>query len=147
MRHRFWFFAGLFVTTLSTLTFETLDTRFLSVLAWYHLSFFAVSVAMLGMAAGAGAVYLGGSAFEGDAAQRALARYALYFALSIPLAHIANLSTPVMDAESTNGQLSLLVTTVFLGVPFYLSGVVVTIALTRSPGPIGLVYAVDLAGA
>ncbi|MCH2106840.1 MAG: hypothetical protein MK291_09385, partial [Planctomycetes bacterium] len=34
-----------------------------------------------------------------------------------------------------------------LGVPFYVAGIVVAIALTRVPGKIGLVYAVDLAGA
>jgi len=47
------FLAGLFLTTLSTLTLEILDTRLLSVITWYHLSFFAVSTAMFGMAAGA----------------------------------------------------------------------------------------------
>ena len=42
-----------FFSTLSTLLLETLDARLLSVLTWYHLSFLAVSLAMLGMAAGA----------------------------------------------------------------------------------------------
>ncbi|MBN1654618.1 MAG: hypothetical protein JXA30_12680 [Deltaproteobacteria bacterium] len=135
------------LTTLATLTLETLDTRLLSVMAWYHLSFFAVSVAMLGMAAGAVAVYLGGQTFEGEAAKAALSRYALLFAISIPLSHAANLSIPVLDALSVNGVLSLLLCAVFLGVPFYFSGVVVTVALTRGPGPIGLVYGVDLLGA
>ncbi len=146
-RHRPWFFAGLLLTALSTLTLETLNTRLLSVLVWYHLSFFAVSVAMLGMAAGAVAVYLGGRTFEGEAAKSALSRYALLFALSIPLSHGVNLSIPIMDAVTTNGVLSLAFSTIVLGVPFYLSGVVVTVALTRGPGPIGLVYAVDLFGA
>ena len=54
------FLVGLFLTTLATLTLEILDTRLLSVLTWYHLSFLAVSLAMLGMAAGAVYVYLGG---------------------------------------------------------------------------------------
>ena len=61
--------AALLLTTLATLTLEILDTRLLSVLTWYHLSFFAVSIAMFGMAAGAVHVYLGGSRFEGAAAQ------------------------------------------------------------------------------
>ncbi|MBI2219642.1 MAG: hypothetical protein HYU53_00340 [Acidobacteria bacterium] len=45
--------AGLFLVTFATLVLEVLDSRLLSVLTWYHLSFFAVSLAMLGMAAGA----------------------------------------------------------------------------------------------
>jgi len=48
-----WLTVGLFFATLSTLLLETLDARLLSVLTWYHLSFLAVSLAMLGMAAGA----------------------------------------------------------------------------------------------
>ena len=45
---RGWLFAGLFCTTLATLFLEILDARLLSVLTWYHLSFLAVSLAMLG---------------------------------------------------------------------------------------------------
>ena len=53
-----WFSAGLFLAALATLLLELLDSRLLSVLTWYHLSFFAVSLAMLGMAAGAIFVFL-----------------------------------------------------------------------------------------
>ena len=42
-----WLGPGLFSATLATLLLETLDARLLSVLTWYHLSFFAVSLAML----------------------------------------------------------------------------------------------------
>jgi len=73
-RGRHFFLIGLFLTTFSTLAVEIIDTRFLSVASWYHLSFFAVSTAMFGMAAGAVRVYLGGDAFAGDAAPMALAR-------------------------------------------------------------------------
>ena len=51
-------FAGLFCATFATLLLEILDGRLLSVLTWYHLSFLAVSLAMLGMAAGAIRVFL-----------------------------------------------------------------------------------------
>ncbi|MBN1609630.1 MAG: class I SAM-dependent methyltransferase [Polyangiaceae bacterium] len=146
-RDRLWFLSGLFLTTLATLALETLDTRLLSVLTWYHLSFFAVSVAMLGMAAGAVTVYLGRDRFENDRARRALAGYARAFAISIPLSHLVNVSVPLVNEVSTNGTLSLFITSVALASPFYLSGVVVTLALTRIPGPIGAVYAVDLLGA
>jgi hypothetical protein len=70
---RHWFYSGLFLTTLATLALEILDTRFLSVMSWYHISFFAVSMAMFGMSAGAVHVYLGRSLFEGVRAAPALA--------------------------------------------------------------------------
>ena len=49
---------GLFLITLSTLTFEILLTRIFSVTLWYHFAFVAVSVAMFGMTVGAMLVYL-----------------------------------------------------------------------------------------
>jgi hypothetical protein len=146
-KHRFWFLAGLFLTTFATLTLETLDTRLLSVLTWYHLSFFAVSVAMLGMAAGAVHVYLGGERFSGEQAPRALAKTTAWFAASIPFGHAVNLSCPFLTEMTANGFVSLAINTLALAGPFYLSGVVVALALTRIPGKIGLVYFVDLMGA
>ena len=146
-RQRPWFLAGLFLTTLATLTLETLNTRLLSVLTWYHLSFFAVSVAMLGMAAGAVHVYLGGERFSGERAPAALVTFATWFAVSIPVGHLLNLSIPILTELSVNGLLSLAFSTLALAGPFYLSGIVVALALTRIPGRIGLTYAVDLGGA
>jgi len=143
---RGWFLAGLFLTTLSTLALEILSTRLLSVITWYHLSFFAVSTALFGMAAGAVRVYLGGEAYRRHAA-RTLARYASGLALSIPLCHAVSLYIPLGVGLAPSNLAALAATTVALAVPFYLSGVVVAVALTRVPGPSGLAYAVDLAGA
>jgi SAM-dependent methyltransferase len=143
---RAWFLAGLFLTTLSTLALEILATRLLSVITWYHLSFFAVSTALFGMSAGAVRVYLGGAFFRDDAA-RALARYASLLALSIPLCHAATLYVPLGVGFAARNLAAMAAATLALAVPFYLSGVVVAVALTRVPGPSGLVYAVDLAGA
>jgi len=89
------FLAGLFLITLATLLLELLNTRLLSVITWYHLSFFAVSTAMFGMSAGAIRVYLGGDAFEGEAGRRELARYSGWLALAIPVSHIIVLCTPI----------------------------------------------------
>ncbi len=144
---RIWFLVGLFLTTLATLCLEVLATRLLSVTTWYHLSFFAVSTAMFGMAAGALHVYLGGERFSGEQASRALARYTAVFALVVPLCHIALLTIPVPVGFSSHALAVLGTTTVLLAIPFFFAGVVVAIALTRIPGKIGLYYAVDLVGA
>jgi hypothetical protein len=52
------FLTGVFLITFSVLVFQIVQTRILSVLAWYYLAFFAISVAMLGMTIGAVWVYL-----------------------------------------------------------------------------------------
>src|ERR687895_566376 len=89
-----WLIAGLFFTTLATLMLEVLDTRLLSVLTWYHLSFLAVSVAMLGMAAGAVLVFVAGDLFSAERVTRTLPIAALLFAAALPISHIANLTIP-----------------------------------------------------
>jgi hypothetical protein len=141
--------AGLFLVTFATLVLEVLDSRLLSVLTWYHLSFFAVSLAMLGMSAGAVRVFLGGDQFRGAAARRALARGALLLAVSIPLTHVINLAVPIPTASESLLMefVALTIATAALSVPFYLSGIVVTVALTRTGAAIGRLYAWDLLGA
>jgi hypothetical protein len=144
-----WLPAGLFLVTLATLMLEVLDTRLLSVLTWYHLSFLAVSVAMLGMAAGAVLVFLAGDTVAPGRATRVLPGAALAFAVSLALSHVANLAIPIPGetAATSTVVLGLGIATVVLTVPFVISGVVVTIALTRTGGRIGLLYGADLLGA
>ena len=43
------FYGGLFLITSCTLMLQVLQTRILSVVAWYHLAFFAISMAMFGL--------------------------------------------------------------------------------------------------
>jgi hypothetical protein len=146
-----WFLAGLFFTTLSTLLLEVLDTRLLSVLTWYHLSFFAVSTAMFGLAAGAVRVYLGGADFMGEKARRQLAGVSLAYAASVPVFHILIVRVPLtLDLVSyslTRVAVTAVFAAVLLAVPFYLAGIAIGVALTRIPGRIGITYCVDLVGA
>jgi hypothetical protein len=141
------FLAGLFLTTCATLQIEVLSTRLLSVIAWYHLAFLAVSIAMLGMAAGAVRAYLRKDLFNAENAPRALARTSLFFAISIPVCHVVNLCIPIQLDATPNAVAAVALTVLALTIPFYLSGIVVTVALTRVPGPAGVVYAIDLLGA
>jgi spermidine synthase len=146
-----WFLAGLFFTTLSTLLLEVLDTRLLSVLTWYHLSFFAVSTAMFGLAAGAVRVYVGGAQFTGENARKQLAGVSFVYALSVPVLHIVIVHVP-LPLDLVSYSLSHVAVTAFLAalllaIPFYLAGIVIGVALTRIPGRIGITYCVDLVGA
>ncbi len=86
---------------------------------------------------------------RGDQALRLLGRATLAMAIAIPVVHLGTLVIPIPPL--TEARLSLIlplaVSIVLLGVPFFLSGVAVTIALTRLGAPIGRLYAWDLAGA
>lgn len=144
-----WIYGGLFLTTVSTLIVEILNARLLSVLTWYHLSFLAVSVAMLGMAAGAVFVFLKPSWMGLDENESALPRFSTLFAISIAILHIVILCIPIpiLKDHVSIVVIAMTVTTILIAIPFFLSGVVVTIALTRTDGPIGRLYSSDLLGA
>ena len=148
-RPQAWLAPGLALTTFATLLVEILSTRLLSVLTWYHLSFLAVSLAMLGMASGAVFVFLRGDQARGDQALRLLGRATFSMAIAIPVVHLGTLVIPIPPLTETRLSLvlPLAVSIVLLSVPFFLSGVAVTIALTRLGAPIGRLYAWDLAGA
>ena len=128
---------------------EVLDTRLLSVLTWYHLSFLAVSVAMLGTAAGAVLVFVAGDVFAPDRAVRLLPAAGLALAIALPLSHVANLVIPFPSVRGGSPAeiAALSIATLMLTVPFVLAGVAVTLALTRTRAPIGVLYGADLIGA
>jgi hypothetical protein len=153
LRRIYW---GLFLTTLATLGFELLLTRLFSVVTWYHFALMAISIAMFGATAGAISVFLRPSAFTLEKTRRKMAVCALMFAATMIVALLVVAWTP-FSAEATSGVGSARVTAwgvtklaliyVVVSVPFFFSGIIVTLALTRFPDHVNRLYGVDLLGA
>ena len=143
------FLLGLFFVTGATLLLEVLNTRLLSVVTWYHVSFFAVSMAMFGMAAGALWVYFRPRRFDTGNALDNLFLYSILFAVSMIVCHLVVIITPLdlRDGWTLFGVLKMALITVMVAIPFFFSGVVVTVSLTQVKGNSGLIYGVDLIGA
>jgi spermidine synthase len=143
----FRFYVGLFLVTASTLMLQVIQTRILSVVAWYHLAFFAISMAMFGLTAGAVYVYLRGPRFS----EQTLSHDLAYFSTAFALATVACLGVQMTLSPVVAWSLTAVWTwaelAICMAVPFVFSGVVVSLALTRSPFPIGRVYGIDLLGA
>jgi hypothetical protein len=141
------FLSCVFLTTFSLLIFQIVQTRILSVIAWYYLAFFAISVAMLGMTVGAVWVYMRRERFEAVPLPVTLLNFALATALAMPASVIVQfcLITTISLSLTTVISWSLLLAT--MAVPYVFSGVVVSLALTRSRFPTGQVYGADLLGA
>src|SRR5690349_10157445 len=78
-------YAGVFLIALATLMLEVLLTRLISVTAWYHLAFFVISLAMLGMTAGAVIVFVRPESFADADVGKRIASSALGFAIAIPI--------------------------------------------------------------
>jgi hypothetical protein len=140
-------YLGLFVLSFATLAFEVTLTRLLSVTTWYHLAFFAVSTALLGMTAGATTVYLRPAAFRSQTLRGSVSKACLAFSLATPLALVVLCLTPVDIEQGAMGFYALLVVTLACMLPFYFVGIAITAILTKSGLPIGRLYASDLVGA
>ena len=144
---KFNFYAGLFSVTAATLMLQLIQTRILSVVAWYHLAFFVISTAMFGLTAGAVWVYLRGERYSEKTLSFDLAHYSMAFALTTALALAFQLTLAPVAQPSVTTLLIWTQLAVLLSVPFFFSGVIVSLALTRSPYPVGRVYGIDLLGA
>lgn len=141
------FLLGVFLITFSLLIFQIVQTRILSVIAWYYLAFFAISVAMLGMTVGAVWVYLQRQRFESTPLPVTLANFALATAVAMPASLAIQFCLVTTISLSLTTVLSWALLLAAMTTPYVLSGVVVSLALTRSPFPTGQVYGVDLLGA
>lgn len=140
-------YAGLAFVTLATIMDEIVLTRIFSVTMWYHFAFVAISVALFGMTVGALAVYLQPRWFPEADIKRHLWLFSLFFAVSIALAFVSQLSIPFSPGWSLVSAWSVMFTCLVISVPFALSGVVVCLALTRFPARVNRLYAADLIGA
>src|SRR5215475_6144792 len=86
------FYVALGLVTAATLMLQIIETRIISVISWYHLAFFVISIAMFGLTAGAVFVYLRKDKFGPERLSYDLAVAALAFALTTDLAIVVQLT-------------------------------------------------------
>ena len=141
------FYAALGLVTAATLMLQIIETRIISVISWYHLAFFVISIAMFGLTGGAVFVYLRREWFRPERLSYDLTVATLAFALTTNLTILVQLTLVTGAAPSLTSLVAWAEFALCLAVPFFFSGVVVSLALTRSPYPIGKVYGADLIGA
>jgi spermidine synthase len=144
---RLGFYGGLSIVAAAGLMLQIVQTRILSVIAWYHLAFFVISIAMFGLTAGAIWVYLRRGRFAENTLSHDLAYFSAALAATTVLAFAAQLTLAPVTELTLVSLLIWAELAICLAAPFFFSGVVVSLALTRSPFPVGRVYAADLAGA
>lgn len=138
---------GLFLVALATLMYEILLTRVFSVTMWYHFAFMAISMAMFGMAVGAVVVYLLPTWFDKASVPIRLAQSAAAFAGSIVVSFLSYLCIPFFPQSTFLGFWTIGLVFGVVAVPFVLSGVCISLALTKFPKHVSTLYASDLAGA
>jgi hypothetical protein len=113
----------------------------------YYLAFLSISMAMLGMTAGALLVYFKFGAVNYSNIAKYLSRTSTAFALAILICFLLQIASPLPLLKTATIVIMWAKLIILLAVPFVFSGVIVSLALTRSPFPVGISYGVDLLGA
>ncbi|MEA2914665.1 MAG: hypothetical protein QOJ15_6746, partial [Bradyrhizobium sp.] len=125
---RAWFYLALGLVTAATLMLQIIETRIISVISWYHLAFFIISIAMFGLTAGAVFVYLRRARFRPKELSVDLTVATLAFALTTDLAILVQLTLVTGASPSLTAFVAWTQFALCLAVPFFFSGVVVSLA-------------------
>src|SRR5439155_15370365 len=94
-RTKILFLTGVFIVCMCSLMLQIMETRMLSVIAWYYMAFFAISMAMFGMTAGSLIVYFKSQLFTRDRLYEHLAWIAAALAISVVLSTASLVSSVV----------------------------------------------------
>ena len=145
------FLVGLFLICMCGLMLQIIETRILSVVAYYYLAFFAIGMAMFGMTAGALFVYFRERFFPRERLMQNLVWISSAFASTVVVSALLTISTVLTSLSVTSEPLMTALQwgklVVILATPYFFAGMAISLALTRSPWPVPLVYGVDLVGA
>ena len=137
------YYIGLGLVALTTLAIQVAMTRLMSLVTWYHLAFFSITLCMLGMTAGAVRVYLKPKP-ELDSIARECLKFGL--AAAIAVAVICNVPLQLFNKDFTISPY-FFGATIILMAPFYFSGAIVAQILSLPKLPAGRLYGSDLLGA
>ncbi|MGB1013707.1 MAG: hypothetical protein ACPG4T_06215, partial [Nannocystaceae bacterium] len=140
-------YSGIFVLAGASLMLEILMTRVISVVAWYHLAFFVIALAMLGMTIGAILVFVGERWFGREVVVRRMATATTAAAVVTPLALMLVMANPLLPVTDFMSFAGLVGVGFALAAPFSCIGVALTLALTRAGLAPGRAYGADLVGA
>ncbi len=146
-------FLSVFFVSLSTLAFEVLLTRVFSIGQWTHLSFMVISIALFGF--GASGTFLSivdirkNAWFKPLASRIWLSIFLYLYAFSAIFSFLALNHLPLdyfrLPVEPIQ-ILYLLAAYLLLALPFFFSGMIISIAYITVPEKTGLVYFASMSG-
>ena len=137
------------VVAFSTLALQVLLTRILAALVFYHFSFLAISLALLGTGAGGLYVSLRQPPPNRFALRVLLSGWAAVLAVTLTLVPvvIVRLNFDYSDGLSPHFVFAMTVACVVSALPSFAAGVVIAMAIRAHAQVVGRIYAVDLVAA
>jgi hypothetical protein len=143
-------FVGLFLLSLATLLLELALTRVLSVSLWYHFGFLVISTALLGFGASGVVLALWSGLRERSNLDLGLGMCGLSFAFCVVgsfwLMQLIPFD-PFSVAVDHRQFYFMPIYFLLVAVPFFCSGLAISLLLTRGSVEINRLYAYDLVGA
>src|SRR6185436_19633193 len=94
------FLIGLFLLCMCGLMLQIIETRLLSVISFYYLAFFAISMGMFGMTAGSLFVYFRQASFSSERLLENMTWITAAFGISIVVSALLLISTVVMGSSN-----------------------------------------------
>jgi hypothetical protein len=138
--------AAIFVMSLSSLLLELSLTRLFSVILFYHFAFLAISIALLGLGAGGVFAYLCRDYLARWPTRALGAAVSALNALAVLLVLETALHIPVVLDLTAASFLRLSAIYLTSAVPFFLTGLVFSVAFARETNRVTRLYAADLMG-
>lgn len=136
---------GIFLCSLSAISFEIALTRIFSISIWHHFAFMVISIAMLGIAAGGTAL----AVFPGLKRINA-GFYALGLAAAIPLGYMLANIIPFDPARLSWDSRQIFYIAFYyavLSIPFFFFGLIMSSSFAAFGERAGRIYGADLIGA
>src|SRR5262249_51982100 len=128
LRERSCFLIGVFLLCASVLMIQIIQTRILSVVSLYYYAFFSISMAMLGLTAGALIVYFKLDSVNTRNLYSYLSRISTAFGLAIAACFILQLASPLPSVRWATFGVIWLKAIMLLATPLVLGGIVVSLA-------------------
>ncbi len=143
---------GVALVCFANLILEIVLTRIFSAVMFYHFTFLAIAAALFGLGASGVYIYLRQERFTAETIEDDLASASMWFSifsiLAVTLILLSPLNMSAMkDIMGASVVLRILLLTTVTFLPFFFSGLVVSLALFQYRDSVGRVYFYDLSAA
>ena len=140
---------GIFIVSLASLLHEFTLTRILSVSLWYHFAFMIISVALLGIGVSGVALSLFPKLLQ-KPIDKLLTVLALIYGSSVILTFIISYYIPIDPFSLFTQKIQFVIIPLYyvlITIPFFFSGLIISVLLTKFSGEVSKLYFFDLTGA
>ncbi len=138
--------AGVALSSFAALLLELTLTRLFSVILFYHFAFLAISIALLGLGAGGVFAHIRKPSLSRFELRKLAAALCIVNAIVIPIALEIVLHIPVSVQLTRQNLLRLTAIYLYSAIPFFVTGIEMSVIFGRRSAHISRLYSADLAG-